>query len=65
MIRVSFVGCGGMFIPLAFVCSFIMGHVGSNDANLEMSQYLATRPITNADYARIILKTAALSVLFA
>jgi len=54
---------GGALLALA--CSlggFILGNVGRSDGDIQIGQFLATRPITSAQMAGTILKTAAKSV---
>jgi hypothetical protein len=55
---------GGALMSLAgFMGGFVVGSVGRNDSDLQIAQFLATRPMTSTDMARIILKTMAKSVL--
>jgi hypothetical protein len=58
-------GGAGVFFPLSIVVGFVIGLVGRTEASSEISQYLATRPIPNADLARVVLRTSAKSVLLA
>ncbi|HEY3968085.1 MAG TPA: hypothetical protein VGM05_26210 [Planctomycetaceae bacterium] len=59
-------GCltAGYFLPIVgFVMGLVIGTTGPADGKFEMSQFLATRPITISDLSRMILKTAVLNVL--
>jgi hypothetical protein len=56
---------GGMLSLLGFVGGLLIGNCGPNDANYEMGQFLATRPMTSTNMARILLRTAGLSTLIA
>src|SRR5262249_20604448 len=47
------------------VIGFVMGNTGPVDTNYAMGQFLATRPLTNPELARQILKTAGLGVTMA
>lgn len=54
----------GYFLPImGFVMGMVIGTSGPADGKFEMSQFLATRPITNSNLARIILKTTLLNVI--
>jgi hypothetical protein len=44
------------------VAGLLMGNTGPNDATFDMGSFLATRPLTDRQMARTILKTAGLSV---
>jgi hypothetical protein len=55
---------GGAILPMVgFVMGLVIGHVGPMDGRFEMGNFYATRPLTNPDLARIILKTAGRNVL--
>lgn len=56
---------GGLLSLLGLIGGMMMGNSGPNDANFELGQFLGTRPMTNTDMARTILKAAAKSVLAA
>jgi hypothetical protein len=56
---------GGLLSVMGLIGGLIMGNSGPNDANFEMGNFLATRPMTSTDMARTILKAAARSVLVA
>ncbi len=56
---------GGILSLLGFVGGVLVGNCGPNDANYEMGQFLATRPMMSSDMARTLLKTAGLSTLMA
>lgn len=61
----GFVVGGGMVSVAGFVGGVVLGNSGPNDSNFEMAQFLATRPMTNADMARIVLKVLVKSVFLA
>ena len=54
-----------MFYPLGFIGGVLFGNVGPTDSNYSMGNFLATRPLTDADLARAILQTAIKSFLLA
>ncbi len=56
---------GGAFIlpMIAFAAGGVLGGVDPNDSKYSIGHFLATRPISDADLARAILRTAAQSVL--
>jgi len=59
-------GLGGstvMLFLLSFICGLLIGRLGPNDSDSSMGQFLATRPMTDTQMARITLGTVALSVL--
>ncbi len=56
---------GGMISLVALVGGLIMGNTGSNDTSYEISQFLASRPMTTPALSRIILEMTARSVLLA
>ena len=57
---------GGAFLTLgALIVGLMMGNAGPVDGRFEMGHFAATRPMTNTDLARTMLKTAAISVLAA
>ncbi len=55
----GFMVAGGLLSVLGVVIGAAMGCFGSIEANYEMGHFLATRPMTNSDYAKTILKTSA------
>ena len=59
------VGMAAMFFPLSLIVALIMGLVGRTEGSSEISQFLATRPISTTDFARVILETVGGSVLLA
>jgi hypothetical protein len=59
------VGGGAMLSVLGIGIGFVMGNTGPHDANLKMGNFLATRPMTDTDLARTILKTAGQGVIIA
>ena len=61
----GFIAGGGLFSVGATVWALIIGNVGPIDSNLEMGHFLASRPMTTARMARIILVTAAKSLFLA
>ncbi|HUQ67990.1 MAG TPA: hypothetical protein VM165_00615 [Planctomycetaceae bacterium] len=56
------IGGGGVLSLVGFICGLILGNSGPNDANFAMGHFLGTRPLTNSQFSRIILWTAAKSV---
>ncbi len=61
-------GCltAGYFLPIiGFVMGLVIGTTGPSDGKFEMGQFLATRPMTNSDLSRLMLKTMALNVIWA
>jgi hypothetical protein len=57
---------GGAILPLGgLIIGLLIGNAGPTDSKMEMGHFLAARPMTSAEMARIMLKTAALSVLAA
>ncbi len=61
------VHCGLALWPISFLGGIIMGNVSTNpgDGGCAMGQYLATRPTTDTQMARTVLRMAATSVLLA
>jgi hypothetical protein len=60
-----FDGClagGAMLILAALMGGFVLGNVGRADKDIQIGQFLATRPLTNSQLAGTILKTTAKSV---
>jgi hypothetical protein len=62
---VGFLGGGYVQLLIAFVAGLYMGNVGPSDSDFRMGHFLATRPMSDADMGRSMLKTAAKSVLLA
>ena len=60
----GFAAGGAMVTMMGFIGMFL-GNVGSNDTTFEMGHFLATRPLTNTEISRTILKVLARSVLMA
>jgi len=60
----GFVVGGGILSMFGLLGGLVMGNSGQ-DSNFEIGSFLATRPITNTQLARTILKAAAKSVLIA
>ena len=56
---------GGVMLSLMGFMGLFLGMVGPNDQTFEMGHFLATRPLTNIEYSRTILKVLAKSVLIA
>lgn len=56
---------GALLSVVAMIGGMIMGNCGPDDANFEMGNFLATRPLTNVDLARTVLKSAVKSVFLA
>jgi hypothetical protein len=60
-----FEGCiagGAMLLLAALLGGFVLGNVGRADSDIQIGQFLATRPLTNTQLAATILKTTAKSV---
>ncbi len=55
---------GAMLLVAALLGGFVLGNVGRADKDIQIGQFLATRPLTNAQLAGTILKTSAKSVFF-
>lgn len=60
----GFVAGGAMLTLMGFL-GFVLGIVGPNDQTFEMGHFLATRPLTNTQMSRTLLKVLAKSVLIA
>ena len=60
----GFVAGGAMLTLMGFL-GFVLGIVGPNDQTYEMGHFLATRPLTNTEMSRTLLKVLAKSVLIA
>ncbi len=56
---------GGAMLTIMGFLGFGLGTVGPNDQTFEMGHFLATRPLTNTEMSRILLKVMAKSVLIA
>ncbi len=57
---------GGAALPVVgMLGGLILGNSGPSDSNYALGPFLSTRPMTNAQYARILLWTTAKSVLSA
>ena len=61
----GFLAGGGLLSAVGLACGLVHGNVGTNDSEFAIGHFMATRPITNADLARTILRAAAQSVLLA
>ncbi len=61
---VGFVTGGAMLTLMGFL-GFVLGIVGPNDQTFEMGHFIATRPLTNPEMSRTILKVLGKSVLTA
>ena len=60
----GFVAGGAMLTLMGFL-GVVLGIVGPNDQTFEMGHFLATRPLTNPEISRTLLKVLARSVLIA
>ncbi len=60
----AFVAGGAMLTLMGFL-GLVLGIVGPNDQTFEMGHFLATRPLTNTEMSRTLLKVLAKSVLIA
>ena len=54
---------GHMLWGLGFVSGLLLGNAGTNNATYVMGHFFATRPISDTDMARAILRTAVKSIL--
>ena len=61
----GFFGGGYVLCMLGFLGGVIAGNLGPHEGDYEIGNFLATRPMTSADMARVILRTAAGSLLMA
>jgi hypothetical protein len=61
----AFLGGGGALWMVGFIGGLIFGNTGRSDAEYAMGSFIATRPISDGDLARAILKTAGTSVILA
>lgn len=59
----GFLSGGGLLSLFAFVTSMIVGNTGHSDSDFAMSQFLASRPITNRRLSQILLQVIWRSVL--
>jgi len=58
----GFVGGGALLAIAGAMGGFVHGIVGRTDSDMQIGQFLATRPLTNTQLAGTILKTTAQSV---
>lgn len=58
------IGGGAMLLALGMVGGLAIGNTGRPDSDFEMGSFLATRPLTNRDFAKITLDVIAKSVVF-
>lgn len=61
----GFYAGGGLLSVVAMVGGMILGNMGSSDSDLAMGHFRATRPITNTEMSRTLLKIGAKSVFVA
>jgi hypothetical protein len=61
----GFLGGGAVLGFIGFIGGLLFGNVGPNDANYTMGHFLAARPMSDADMARAILRTAFKSLILA
>jgi hypothetical protein len=61
----GFVTGGGLLSLAGLIGALVVGNCGASDARPEMGPFLATRPLTTTEMARLILLTAGKSVLLA
>ena len=59
------VGGGAMLPTVGCVLGLVVGNAGPRDTEYEMGNFLATRPMTDTDLARTILKSAGQGVIIA
>jgi hypothetical protein len=62
LFQAFFVG-GHMMWGLGFIGGILMGNIGPTDSNYSMGHFAATRPMSDSDIARAVLRTAAQCVL--
>jgi hypothetical protein len=62
---IGFLLGGYALLMIGFIGGLLLGNLGPNDASHAMGHFLATRPLSNADIARALLRTAAKSVFLA
>jgi hypothetical protein len=53
---------GALLVLASLLGGFVLGNVGRADSDIQIGQFLATRPLTNTQLAGTILKTTAKSV---
>jgi hypothetical protein len=55
---------GGLVLSIvAFIAGLLLGNTGTNDADYRMGHFLATRPLSDADFGRAILRTLTKTVV--
>ena len=59
------VAAGGLISFVGLLTGFLLGQVGSRDTDLQIGQFLATRPVTSTEMARTILKCEATGLIIA
>ncbi len=63
VIRQVCAACGSLLWTFGLLFGIVTGRTGTDDSGYVMGQFLATRPMADADLARSILKTAGRSVI--
>lgn len=53
---------GALLAVSGMVGGLVIGNLGVSDSNVEIGHFLSTRPMTNRDYSRIVLKVVAVTV---
>ncbi|HEX4070348.1 MAG TPA: hypothetical protein VHX68_04245, partial [Planctomycetaceae bacterium] len=56
---------GGLISIVGLLTGFLLGQVGSRETDLQIGQFLATRPVTSTEMARTILKCEATGLIIA
>jgi hypothetical protein len=59
------VAAGALISLVGLLTGFLLGQVGSRDPDLQIGQFLATRPVTSTEMARTILKCEATGLIIA
>lgn len=59
------VAAGALISFVGLLTGFLLGQVGSRDPDLQIGQFLATRPVTSTEMARTILKCEATGLIIA
>lgn len=60
----GFIGGGGLLSGLGILAAFTVGNCGPSDANFDIGNFAATRPMTTREMSRIVLRVLLLSVTY-
>lgn len=60
----GFIGGGGLLSGLGILAAFTIGNCGPSDANFDIGNFAATRPMTTREMSRIILSALLRSVAY-